>query len=64
MLDPCEWAMRCRALSKSAADPEVIEQLRVWAAEFALAATEATRRASAPDPQAKALRSRHRIGGV
>ena len=45
LLDPCEWAKRCRALSKSATDPEVIEQLHVWAVEFANAAKEATRRA-------------------
>jgi hypothetical protein len=48
MLDPCEWARRCRALAKSASDPEVIEQLRVWAVEFANAANEATRRGQAP----------------
>jgi hypothetical protein len=41
MLDPCEWAKRCRALAKSATDPEVIEQLHVWAVEFADAAKEA-----------------------
>ena len=45
MLDHSEWARRCCALSKSATDPEVIEQLRLWALEFANAAKEATRRA-------------------
>jgi hypothetical protein len=30
-----EQARRCRALSKSAVKPEVIEQLRVWAVELA-----------------------------
>lgn len=45
MLDHCEWARRCRALSKSATDPDVIEQLRMWAAEFANAAKEATQQA-------------------
>ena len=28
-------ARKCRALSKAAIEPEVIEQLRVWAAELA-----------------------------
>jgi hypothetical protein len=55
MLDHSEWATRCRALSKSATDPEVIEQLRVWATEFANAARDATRRAR-PDPHRKASR--------
>jgi hypothetical protein len=45
MLDHSEWARRCRALSKSATDPEVIEQLLVWATEFANAAGTAARRA-------------------
>jgi hypothetical protein len=44
MPDHSELARRCRALSKSATDPEVIEQLRVWATEFANAIKEATRR--------------------
>jgi hypothetical protein len=30
-----EQARRCRALSKNAVEPEVIEQLRVWAVELA-----------------------------
>ena len=30
-----ERARRCRALLKSAVDPEVVEQLRVWAVELA-----------------------------
>jgi hypothetical protein len=30
-----EQARRCRALSKTAVKPEVIEQLRVWAVELA-----------------------------
>lgn len=29
-----EQARKCRALSKTVAEPEVIEQLRVWAAEL------------------------------
>jgi len=48
MLDACEWAKRCRALAESATDPGVIEQLHVWAVEFADAAKEATRRTQAP----------------
>ena len=30
-----EQARRCRALAKTAVEPEVIEQLRVWAVELA-----------------------------
>jgi hypothetical protein len=30
-----EQARRCRTLSKTAVEPEVIEQLRVWAVELA-----------------------------
>ena len=30
-----DQARRCRALSKTAVEPEVIEQLRVWAVELA-----------------------------
>ena len=30
-----ERARRCRALAKTAVEPEVIEQLRVWAVELA-----------------------------
>ena len=30
-----EQARRCRVLSKTAVEPEVIEQLRVWAVELA-----------------------------
>ena len=29
-----EQARKCRALSKTAVEPEVIEQLRVWAVEL------------------------------
>jgi hypothetical protein len=53
MLDHSEWARRCRALSKSATDPDVIEQLLVWATEFANAARTAARR-TRPDPLGKA----------
>jgi hypothetical protein len=38
MQDPSslrEQARRCRALSKTAIEPDVVEQLRVWAVELA-----------------------------
>lgn len=38
-----EQARRCRALSKTAVEPEVIEQLRVWAVDFAEEADQAER---------------------
>jgi hypothetical protein len=44
MQDPSalrEQARRCRALSKAAVEPEVIEQLRVWAVELAEEAEQA-----------------------
>jgi hypothetical protein len=40
-----EQARRCRALSKTAVEPEIIEQLRVWAVELAQEAEQADRRA-------------------
>jgi hypothetical protein len=39
-----EQARRCRALSKTAVEPEVIEQLRVWAVDLAEEADQAERR--------------------
>ena len=36
-----EQARKCRALSKTAIEPEVIEQLRVWAVELAQEADQA-----------------------
>jgi hypothetical protein len=36
-----EQERRCHAFSKTAVDPEVIEQLRVWAAELAEEADQA-----------------------
>ena len=36
-----EQARRCRALSKTAVEPEMIEQLRVWAMELAEEAEQA-----------------------
>ena len=41
-----EQSRRCRALSKSAVEPEVIEQLRVWAVELAEEADQADWRAA------------------
>jgi hypothetical protein len=44
MNDPAslrEQARRCRALSKTTVEPEVIEQLRVWAVELAEEADQA-----------------------
>ena len=41
-----EQARRCRALSKTAIEPEVIEQLRVWAVELADEADQAEWRAA------------------
>jgi hypothetical protein len=39
-----EQARRCRALSKTAVEPEVIEQFRVWAVDLAEEADQAERR--------------------
>jgi hypothetical protein len=64
MLDPCEWARRCRALSKSATDPEVIERLRVWAIEFANAAKEATRCVYAQTRKKASSSRRGIVGGL
>ena len=38
-----EQARRCRVLSKTAVEPEVIEQLRVWAVDLAEEADQAER---------------------
>jgi len=38
-----EQARKCRALSKTAVEPEVIEQLRVWAVDLAEEADQAER---------------------
>ena len=40
-----EQARRCRALSKTAIEPEVIEQLRMWSVDLVDEADEAERRA-------------------
>jgi hypothetical protein len=39
-----EQSRRCRVLSKTAVEPEVIEQLRVWAVDLAEEADQAERR--------------------
>ena len=39
-----EQARRCRLLSKTAVEPEVIEQFRVWAVDLAEEADQADRR--------------------
>ena len=41
-----EQARRCRALSKTAVEPEVIEQFRLWAVELAEEADQAEWRAA------------------
>jgi hypothetical protein len=38
-------ARRCRILSRTAADPEFVDQMRLWAVDFAVEADEAERRA-------------------
>jgi hypothetical protein len=39
-----QLAQRCRVLSKTAVEPEVIEQMRVWTVDFADEADEAEHR--------------------
>lgn len=46
-----DQARRCRALSKTAVEPEVIEQLKVWSVELAEEADQAERRASEDEVQ-------------
>jgi hypothetical protein len=41
-----EQAKKCRALSKSTSDPDLIEQLGVWSVELADEADEVERRAA------------------
>ena len=40
-----EQAKRCRALAKTAVEPDIIEQLRLWSVELATEADEIVRRA-------------------
>ena len=44
-----EQARKCRALSKTAIEPEVIEQLRVWSVELADEADTVERRTAESD---------------
>ena len=52
-------ARRCRVLSKTAADPELVEQARVWAVDFADEADKVERCAVDRDryPVARSVRS-------
>lgn len=43
-----ELARRCLGLSKTALEPEVVEQMQVWAVELADEADQAERRESQP----------------
>jgi hypothetical protein len=52
-----EQARKCRALSKTAVEPEVIEQLRVWAVELAEEADQTECRAG--EGEIKPLLNRH-----
>jgi hypothetical protein len=52
-----EQARRCRALSKTAMEPEVIEQLRVWAVELAEEADQAEWQAA--EGELEPLSNRH-----
>jgi hypothetical protein len=52
-------ARRCRVLSKTAVDPDLVEQVRVWTVDFADEADRAERRAVERDryPVARSVRS-------
>jgi hypothetical protein len=52
-------ARRCRVLSKTAADPELVDQMRLWAVDFADEADKVERRAVDRDryPVARSVRS-------
>ena len=54
-----QLARRCRLLSKTAIVPEVIEQLRLWAGDFADRADEAERRATEPEAPDVSAGHRH-----
>jgi hypothetical protein len=51
-------ARRCRALSKTAVDPELVDQMRLWAVDFADEADKVERRAVERDryPVARSVR--------
>ena len=57
-------ARRCCVLSKTAVDPELIDQIRLWAVDFADEADEVERRAVERDryPVARSVRSSDRSG--
>jgi hypothetical protein len=56
-------ARRCCLLSKTAVDPEVIEQMRVWTVDFADEADEAERRAVESERLIDAARTLRRTDG-
>ena len=52
-----EQARKCRALSKTAVEPEVVEQLRVWSVELAEEADQVEWRET--EGEVQPLASRH-----
>ena len=59
-----ELARRCCVLSKTAVDPELVDQMRLWAVDFADEADKVERRAVQRDryPVARSVRSSDRSG--
>ena len=57
-------ARRCRVLSKTAVDPELVDQMRLWAVDFADEADKVERRAVERDryPVARSVRFSDRSG--
>ena len=57
-------ARRCCVLSKTAVDPDLVDQMRLWAVDFAEEADEVERRAVERDryPVARSVRSSDRSG--
>ena len=57
-------ARRCSVLSKTAVDPELVDQMRLWAVDFADEADKVERRAVQRDryPVARSVRSSDRSG--
>ena len=57
-------ARRCCVLSKTAVDPDLVDQMRLWAVDFADEADEVERRAVERDryPVARSVRSSDRSG--
>ena len=58
-----QLAQRCRVLSKTAVEPEVIEQMRVWTVDFADEADEAEHRGVERGPLARTLRESDGLAG-